>query len=59
MSQVLNDDDIVELLNVSVFDIDRFNEGKEINNENLDEILSEFPCDVEVNFNKLYNFILL
>lgn len=50
MSQ-LTDDDIVRLLNGDVSDIEEFDEGDDIHFDNLDKILSEFPCDTEVNCN--------
>lgn len=48
MNRGLNDDDISELLNGDVSDIEEFDEGEEINYENLDEILSTIPNEPEV-----------
>lgn len=48
MDLTLNDDDIVDLLNRNISDIDEFNERKEVNFENLDEVLSELHRDIEV-----------
>ncbi|KAE9522188.1 hypothetical protein AGLY_017448, partial [Aphis glycines] len=51
MNRGLNDDDIVNLLNGDVSDIEEFDEGEDINYENLDEILSTIPNESEVNNN--------
>lgn len=48
MNRGLNDDDIVNLLNGDVSDIDEFDEGEDINYENLDEILSTIPNESDV-----------
>jgi len=48
MNRGLNDDDIVNLLNGDVSDIEEFDEGEEINYENLEEILSTIPNEPNV-----------
>lgn len=61
MAHVLNDDQIVNILNGDTSDIEEYNDEDELDIENLDELLKNFPNNYVVSYylHKLVNGKLL
>lgn len=58
MGKKLTDEEVAELLQGDVSDLEELDEGDDINIDNLNEILNQFPDNIEVSISiysiKLY-----
>lgn len=57
MGKKLSDDEVAELLQGDISDLEELDEGDDINIDNLNEILNQFPNSVEVSIS-VYSFKL-
>jgi len=58
MGKKLSDEEVAELLQGDISDLEELDEGDDINIDNLNEILNQFPDNIEVSISiysiKLY-----
>lgn len=56
MAKKLSDEEVAELLQGDISDIEELDEGEDINIENLNAILNQFPDTFDVSIT-VFNFI--
>jgi len=49
MGKKLSDEEVAELLQGDISDLEELDEGDDINIDNLNEILNQFPDNIEVS----------